>query len=236
MTEKIDTALAHAEELMNKIRSNIARFDGIPFDQRGALGAEIDRQISELDTLVNRMNNDLRSVGPSDRDYYNGEIQDVRSKVSQMTAEMRQKRQAMANSPEYKQQQQVQKNLDKSNKIVDNLDEAIREANDGLTTGNRTLTALHEDRKLIENIDRNLMQAHMGAKEGMARAKRMLRRICFNKIIIWIIVVVLVGLLGLSLYLKLVVIPGKNKESPTPAAAMVLEATKALLGDIKQVE
>ena len=232
MADKLDSAISQAEEQLRSIEANLQRLDGLPFDQRRSLDGEIDQQLITLDSMINTMNANLKNVLPGDKDYYTSEIQNIRTNHARMSAELRQKRQAMVNSPEYRQGQQIQSNFNKSNDIVNNLEDAISEGTNAITVGHRTLTTLNEDRRVIENVDQNLMYTHMLGREGQHRAKRMLRRICFNKLIIWIIVVVLVALLGLSIYLKFFVI-GKSKggggSTPTPAPTPAPSPAAAVL-------
>ena len=212
MSDNLDNAITRAMEQVDSIRANLQRLDSLPFDQRRTLDGEIDRQLMELDSAINSMTASLKNVLPSDKDYYTSEIQGVRTSHGRLSAELRQKRTAMMNSPEYRQGQQIQSNFNKSTSVVNDLEDAIVEGNNAIMVGNRTLATLQDDRRTIENIDQNLMYTHMAGREGQSRAKAMLRRICFNKVIIWLIVIVLVALLGLSIYLKFFVI-GKSKSS-----------------------
>ena len=186
------------------------------FDQKKTKLSEIEKNLQTLDQRINKMNSDLKSIPPSEREYYESEIRNARTNHSKMVTELRQKNQAMLNDPIYKQNQQLEANKKKADGVLDNLDEALRVGNDTIATGNNTMAILHEDRQRINHIDENLMEVHKQAKKGESTAKRMLRRVCFNNFIIWCIVIILVALLGFSLYWKLRKPKEKSTDTPSP--------------------
>ncbi|KAK8893792.1 t-SNARE VTI1 [Tritrichomonas musculus] len=220
MSNNLDDALMNSESFANNIRQDLDNLDSMPFDQKKSKITEIEKNLQQLDSKINKMNSDLKSLPPSEREYYESEIRNARSNHSKMVTELRQKNQAMLNDPVYKQNQQLLSNQKRADGLLDNLDEAIKIGNDSVITANNTMSILHEDRQRIQHIDENLMHVHMEAKKGESTAKRMLRRVCFNNFIIWLIVVLLVALLGFSLYWKLRKPKSSNPEpSPPPAPA-----------------
>ncbi|OHT05302.1 Vesicle transport v-SNARE protein [Tritrichomonas foetus] len=149
------------------------------------------------------MNSDAKKLNPSTREYYDDELSNLRSQYSKFVSELRKKQTLAAKDPYFRQGSQIEKNNEKAQSITENLDEAIRLGNDSITTANATMTTLLEDRKHIDHINENLDIIHAEAITGTERAKRMVRRACFNNCLIWSIVVFLVALLGFSLYWKL---------------------------------
>jgi t-SNARE complex subunit (syntaxin) len=203
-SQRLDEGLSRIETQMGRLQNQLRRLDSQTGDDRRTLDTEIDREIADATNQLNRLSGDIKSVGASDRDYYQQEITKYQTDLGKVSQELRQKRQDYAYSPESRQAEQLQRNVQRSDGIVDNLDEAIRLGNDNVTTGQHTLGVLGEDRKMIEHIDENLMHVHMEAKEGQSRVGSMARRALMNKFLSWIIVVVLVALLGASIYLRFI--------------------------------
>lgn len=212
----LDDALMNADSFAGNIRSDLDSLDSLPFDAKKQKMSEIERNLQQLDQKINKMNSDLKSIPPSEREYYESEIRNARSNHSKMVTELRQKNQALLNDPSFKQNQQLEANKKKADGVLDNLDEAIRLGNDTIATGNNTMAILYEDRQRINHIDENLMEIHKQGKKGESTAKRMLRRVCFNNFIIWTIVVLLVALLGFSLFWKLKK-PKESDPEPSPS-------------------
>lgn len=209
-TSKLDNALSEAEGLLDQIKSDMVRLDGQPLDKRRALDAEIERKISQLENLLNKMTSDLRQVTQqSSKSFYEGEIKNYRSEHSKVIEELRQKRRAAENDPTLRQQQQLANNYEKSNQVNDNLDEAIRLGNNTLSTGNTIMTTLVDDRKHLEHIDSNLDKIGAQADQGNKTTKDMLRRACCNGFIAWLIVILLAAIFIASLAYK---ITKKNKK------------------------
>ena len=203
-TAKLDNSLSDAENLLDQIRNDMSRLDSLGFEQRRALDSEIDRKMTQLETLLNRMTTDLRGVTQqSSKSYYEGEIKNFRTEHSKAVEELRQKRLAAANDPRLRQEQQLMSNADRSKGINDTLDETIRVANDTLTIGNSAMAVLHDDRQHLQHVDQNLDKIHMQAEQGQRTAKDMLRRACLNGVISWIIVILLLAIFIFSLWYTL---------------------------------
>lgn len=203
-TSKLDNALSEAEGLLDQIKSDMGRLDGQPLDKRRALDVEIERKISSLENLLNKMTADLRSVTQqSSKSFYEGEIKNYRAEHSKVIEELRQKRRAAENDPALRQQQQLANNYEKSNQINNNLDEAIRTGNNTLATGNTIMATLVDDRKHLEHIDSNLDKIDQQAEQGNKTTKDMLRRACCNGVIAWIIVILLAIIFFASLGYKI---------------------------------
>jgi hypothetical protein len=64
------------------------------------------------------------------------------------------------------------------------------------------MATLLDDKSRLENVSQNLHAIDGEAQDGRARAKRMLRRAFCNSFLAWIIVVILLGLLGVVIWLK----------------------------------
>lgn len=203
ISQRLDDALSQVDSLLQNISNDMRRLETLDPDRRRELEAEIERKLQDSGSRIDKMNNDLKALPQNERDIYESEIGNCKKQQASLNAELRQKRQAFNNNPAMRQNQQLQGNLKRSNDISGNLDEVINMANDSITVGNATTTTLLEDRQHIQHMDDNLYAIYMEGKEGENRAQRMIRRVCFNKVIIWGVVIVLVALLGFSLYWKL---------------------------------
>lgn len=201
VTQRLDDSLSQAETLFQEIGTSLRRLSSLGLEQSNNLKAEIERKLSDMDGRINKMSKDLRAVPENDRSYYENELHNLREQHSKCETELRNIHAAM--QPYLRQNAQLTQNYEKSKTTTDNLDEAIRLGNETVTVGNATLTTLVEDRKHIEHIDNNLYEIHNQAKEGQLTANRMIRRVCFNKVFLGIIIIVLMALLGFSLYWKL---------------------------------
>lgn len=199
-TAKLDDMITQAETAIDTIHNDIARLDGLPFEQRRNLDADIDRKIGNLEQILNKMTSDLRTIPSQSKEYYESEIKNYRSDLAKCQEEMRSKRLAAANDPNMRQQAQMQSNLERTQGINNQLDEAIRIGNATNTTAAAIQTTLVDDRRHLENIDSNLDHIENEAEVGESRAKAMIRRACINGFISWFIVVLLVALLGFSIW------------------------------------
>jgi len=198
-TAKLEDGISNAERQISSIKNNISRLNSTTPDQRASLDNELDRQIQSLETLLNKMSNDLRSVS-GNKDYYEGEIKSLRTQHSEAVAELRQKRLAISNDPNSRQEQQAMLNADRSKGVVNNLDEAIRLGNDTVTTGNAAMATLIDDRKRIENINKNVTAIGESADEGKSKADSIIMRACINGCIEWTIVFLLFLIILYLLY------------------------------------
>ena len=203
VTLRLDDNLSRCEEYLDSINRDLTRYDNATVDQKNSLDQTIEKNLAELDSLINKMNNHLRSLSEGTKDYYNDEITNLRSLYSKAFTELRQKRQLYRNDAASRQSSQIASNNARSKDAVSKLDEAIREGNETNMIANETLSTLHDDRKTLENINRNLIDIDDEAENGQVRAKRMLKRAFLNGCIAWTIVVILVCLLGFSLVYKL---------------------------------
>ncbi|KAH0793879.1 Vesicle transport v-SNARE protein [Histomonas meleagridis] len=151
------------------------------------------------------------SIPEGERDFYVEEInQNLRPTYNRMMTDLRQKMQSMENDPGYKQNQQLHKNLDKQGLILDDLDQAISIGNETKQTADQTMTTLQEDRKILNNVNSNLDDIQTEGKKGQSIANKMLRRIIFNKFVLWTVVVILLALLAFTIYWKLRVVYALN--------------------------
>ncbi|KAH0785385.1 Vesicle transport v-SNARE protein [Histomonas meleagridis] len=202
ITQKLDDEITSTESLIEQIQSDLQRLDSLPYNQRQGLDHKIEQDLVQLDSMLNKMTNETKSMPQSERSYYDQEIREFHTQHSKMFTELRQKRQALTNDPAYRQNRQLQSNVDKGNAIIDNLDNAIAIGNDTLNTAAATQDTLLQDRQHIEHINSNLDEIEVEGKVGESRAKAMFLRAIFNKFLSWAIVVILLALLGFSLYWK----------------------------------
>jgi vesicle transport through interaction with t-SNAREs protein 1 len=202
VVDRLDSAIIDAETEITQLNNKLRALDSMLPSQRQGLEADIEKSLADLDTRLNKMTNDLKAVQATQRDYYKNEVDGLRAQYSQISNELRAKRQAAANNPNVRQAEQVYGNQKRSQAITDNLDEAIRVGNDTITTGNVTMATLIDDRQRLEHISSNLDVIDDEAATGLQRARRMVRRACFNGFVAWIIVIVLLALMGAEIWWK----------------------------------
>ena len=203
IAQRIDDNLENCEQLIDDITQDLSRLDNAPLDQRNRLEASIEKKLADIDSKINRMTADLRSVPESSHEYYEEEIRNIRTMHSKALSNLRQKRQANLNDAYSRQTSQIASNNARSKSAVSKLDEAIRDGNEINMIGNESLATLHEDRSTISDINQRLLEIDEEAEQGQSRAKRMLYRAYLNGCLAWTIVVILVFLLGFSLVYKL---------------------------------
>jgi hypothetical protein len=201
-SQRLEQGSVQFEEQIEKVRHPIRRFDGLSAENRPLIDEDLARSITDLDNQLNRMTVDLKGVAPSERDYSVGELASGRADLGQVYAELRQKRMAITNNPEHRRKEQWRRNVPKSDNVVGILEGAIRTDNDTLHTGERTRALLQDDRHHFGDIDEELLETHIRAREGQSRIKGMANRALMHKYLSWIIVVVLIILLGLSVYFR----------------------------------
>jgi hypothetical protein len=202
LTDRLDVTLTEAEQRIQQLNANVARLDSTLPAQRASIEADIERGLSELDSRLIRMSTDARTLPCSDREYYDGEIQGLRDRYGAISRELQAKRNAAGSSVASRQSEQALRNQQRAQSITENLDETIRLGNDSITTGNVAMATLLDDRTRLGNIGDNLTTIDGAAQDGLARARRMIIRACCNSFIAWIIVVILLGLLGVTIWLK----------------------------------
>jgi uncharacterized phage infection (PIP) family protein YhgE len=195
VTRRLDDGLLEAEGRLQQMHADLQKLGSAAPSHRASLIADLEKRLSELDTRLNRMSSDLRTVPQSNRSYYDGEVASLRSQYNQVLQEVQATKNA-GSSPSQRLTDQASTNAKRSQGITENLDEAIRLGNDSITTGNVVMATLLDDRQAIEHIGSNLEEIDMHATDGTARAKRMLRRACCNQFLAWIIVILLLALLG----------------------------------------
>lgn len=203
MTNNLDNIIIEIEDLFQQVNHDLEVLDQCLPSERVNFQNEIQAKLNALETKIARLKNESRSLPPTKREYYTNEINSFQSQHTQISSEFKKQVTLAMNNPAGKQASQLEANIRKSQGINENLDEAIRLGNDAITTGNATLNILEDDRKRINHINENIDVIDREAVSGVDRAKRMVRRACFNNFIIWAIVILLVGLLGFSLYWKL---------------------------------
>lgn len=202
-TKKLDDAMIEVETLLQHAKNDVDRLSQCLPSQRTNFQNEIKAQLDAIENKITRINNEARSLTPSIREYYTNEVKSLSSQHQDILNSLRREETLSANNLSLKQANQIEKNINKAQGINETLDEAIRLGNDSITTANATMTTLIDDRKRISHINENIDVIDREALTGMGRAKRMVRRACFNNCIIWTIVVLLTALFGFSLYWKL---------------------------------
>ena len=203
ITEKLDNALIQVETLLSQADNDIHRLDQALPSQRLNFQNEIKSKLDEINSKIAKITNDSKSIPPTSRQYYTDEISSLSTRLNNLRSDLRRKETLASNDKSIKQANQLQTNINKQQGITENLDEAIRLGIDAVTTGNATMSTLHDDKIRLQHIDSNVVNIHQEAISGTERARRMVRRACFNNFIIWTVVVLLVALLGFSLYWKL---------------------------------
>jgi DNA repair exonuclease SbcCD ATPase subunit len=199
---RIDDALRQAEDQIARIQANINRLESITFAERSDFDAELDRQFSQLDTVLNRMNSDLKGVPAADRDFYATEIETARTSQTRLLGQLRDKRASLATNPEYQHSQLVQSYAQTSSNVVNTFDKALAIGADTTATMNHTAETLAEDDKLIDHTSQQLTDIHTEALTGQHRLKAMACRAFGHKVLVWIIVLCLLAAFIISIILR----------------------------------
>jgi chromosome segregation ATPase len=200
--ERLENAFVDIETEIQKLNNHLRALDSKLPSQRQPLEAEIESGLGALDTRLNKLASETKNVPAKDRDFFTGEITSFRRQCNEVANELRLKRQASANNPNVRQTEQALANQKRSQDVTENLDEAIRIGNDTITTGNATMTTLIDDRQTLVHINSNLDTIDDEAVTGMARARSMLRRACFNGFVAWLIAILLLALMGVEIWYK----------------------------------
>jgi septal ring factor EnvC (AmiA/AmiB activator) len=210
-TGRIDDGLRQAEEQIGRIQENVNRLESVTFADRSNFDADLDRQLAQLDTLINKMNNDLKSVPPADRDFYSSEIANTRASHGRLLGQVRDKRASLATNPAYQHSQLVQSNTQVSSDVVNNFDRALAIGADTSATMDHTAATLAEDDQIIDHTSQQLTEVHGEAIIAQNRLKDMACRALAHKIIVWIVVACLFALFVLSIVLKTTVMKKDDK-------------------------
>jgi ElaB/YqjD/DUF883 family membrane-anchored ribosome-binding protein len=186
---RLDDALNDVEMKMQQLDQDIQSLDpGIP-SQTTAAG--IEKRLAELESRLNHLVDDIRRVELAQCSDSDNEITRLRSRYSGILQEFQQKKNGVTSSTSDRQREQAAANARRSEGITENLATAIRLGNETITTEDTAMRALLDDVHRLEEINRNIEYIEDGdmgheAKHGLARAKRMLIRVCY-KFLPWII-------------------------------------------------
>ena len=122
---ELDEMITQAEIAIDSIRSDIARLDGLPFEQRYSLDSDIDRKFENLEQILNKMTSDLCTIPSQYTEYYDYKIKNFRSDFARYREEL----------------------------VAVTLEEAIRIGNEANAKAADILSTLSDDRRHLENID-----------------------------------------------------------------------------------
>ena len=190
VTERLDSALDDTQNLVQSIENDLDRLSRAPPSECSTMIPEIERRIAELDSRIQRMENDVRNCPTNSRDYYESEIRELRGNYQNCMREIRQKKQSNSSKEAGEARRQELKNNAHSD-----LQSAIAEGHEVVQVQNNTMSTLNDDRERITKINQNLTDVGDEAVSGKVRAKRMIRRIILHKVISWVICVILFAIL-----------------------------------------
>ena len=201
ITSKLENALADIEDISAAVVEKMSRLDSAGLNERKTIDIDLDKLLQNYAELLNQMTKDVINVKhPDSKQYFDGQITEKRIELSHLTEQVKQKRLSATNNPRTRQEQQLMNNANKSQQVNDVLDQTIHLANSNVQIGNSINEQLLSDREHLQNIDGNVDNIHRQGMQGERTAKQMLKRAFFNGLISWIIDLLLLGVLGYSLY------------------------------------
>ena len=189
VTDRLDTALSDTNNLCQAIEQDLDRLDRAAPADASKLIPDVQRRIAELDSRLQRMENDVRNCPTNSRDYYETEVRELRGNYQNFMRELRQKKNAGPKELAEERRQNMR------NDAHSDLQTAISEGQDVIQTQNNTMTTLNDDRERIQKIDQNLNSVQEEAVTGKVRAKRMIRRIILHKVSSWVVCFILFAIL-----------------------------------------
>jgi chromosome segregation ATPase len=212
---RLDNSAQRLDSLADSIENNLHQLASIPANQRWTLNGQIDGQLNDFRTILGKMKADARSLAPTEREIWNGNIADHEDTHARLSNAFRNSRSETENAIADTHEQ----NASKAGQVLGNISEAIAIGQDTNEKQEQTLVVLKDDRERLENVLRNLDAIETEADSANSRLRRMWWRGLLNKLLAWIICAVLAGIFVLSVGLKFgLIVPGK-KVTPTPSGS-----------------
>lgn len=230
-TVQLDRELNNVETAIHQVEQKLQRLANLEPQQRVLEDAEIEREINDISQKITKMRSSLRALPQQSRRVYEEEINNLESQRSDLITELRRIRDANHNDPAMRAYDQTQQNQQKADTVTAMLEEGLKITTDTNTTGQATMAMLKEDRQRLENINSNLNEIDTHAETAVAKARRMFIRAVCNKILAWIIVIIMAGLLALQFGLKYGLKKSDPSPSPSPSPTVSPDANVAEVFD-----
>jgi hypothetical protein len=176
LAQRLDDGIAFCQTAFTQLRTDISKMDLFLPSQRLQLDSEIDQRIATVDTRLTAMTSALRRVPANSREYFEGEVESLRTEFSALQREVTEKRKAAHANPSVRQAEGDLARVRKAQGVSSDLDEAVRLGRENVRVQNVTMQTLLDDRDHLNHIDENLSDIDGEATVGTATAKRMKRR------------------------------------------------------------
>jgi vesicle transport through interaction with t-SNAREs protein 1 len=219
----VEQNMMNIEMRIIQVRKDLQQLDVSGSTRWQDIESQIDRELADIDHLLTNVNLEVQRTSPQQREYFRSQLAMSRSELGKATAELRTKRSARRSGYASGQSEKLHANLQKTDQIMDDLDQTIAVGNDAKAIGEHALSLLAGDSERIKEIDKNLTVISEGAEEGQSRLKSMANRALMHRVFVWLIVLLLVILMGLAVYLKFFVF----RQSGTPSAPVQQSSTPA---------
>jgi hypothetical protein len=212
---RLEVAAQRLDALLPELEASVGKLGTASPNERWALNGQVDSAMAEANTVLGRMASDARALGPDEQDFWGTSIGEYRDTVARVTASLQEKRSSA-------QSQVADTNAraaEAGQRAQGQLAEAITIGREVVAEQERQLGVLADDAQRLDGIQRNVEGIDAEAEGGLARLKRMWWRALLHKLVGWVVVAVLLGLLVLSAAIKFgVIVPGRN-EGPTATPA-----------------
>ncbi|OHT12812.1 Vesicle transport v-SNARE protein [Tritrichomonas foetus] len=200
MSQTFIRNLEIAQGLDSAIGNEINRLNSAPIIEHAQIIHNIQTQLNDLNLKIGNLRGQLNTLDRDEREMYAEDLRDIDNNMAGYRSQVNVKQQALDSQ---RTQVQHDRNMQKGEEIVNNLDKALTIGNDTIQTQQNTMNTLEQDQQHFNRIEENLSVVETEAKIGESRAKRMFMRMVCNRILWWTIVVVLFAFLIFSLVWKL---------------------------------
>jgi hypothetical protein len=201
--QRLDDGLAHCQSLIEQIRSDIAKMDNFLPSQRTQLDAQVDQRMADFDTRLTNMFTLMRRIPTNSKDYFQSELDSLRSLHSELMTEIERKRAAAARDPRVQRNEADLATARRAQAASGDLDEALRLGRQNVKAQSTMMETLLEDRDMLSDIDGNLNSVDREAQKGRSTAKRMQRRTCLMSYLGWVVFGLLIAIMVMEIALKL---------------------------------
>lgn len=206
---KVDEMISDIQAHLDSLNSTLNRFSSA--QNKAEILQRAKRDIDYIEPKLQPLDAALRKS--ADAEEFEEDVKHIHSDFTQAKAEYFRYNETVQTN----QASPLEAGNAKQRSAIDDLKKANADADTVNDVLNQDLLTLEEDHKILENVHQNTKEIDNQAEIGTNRANRMLRRICCNKFITLIIILVLVAVLGVVLWNRFT--PGqtlychKNKNS-----------------------
>lgn len=194
-SSRVESLISQNQTLIEAVESLQRNITTMGVPQKGEALQNMSQKLTSIDNNLKELTKLTRSLAEDERDYFDDEIQTQKDSYATLSEKYRQFNDSY-------QREQLTAPADQGKTVTAEGNAQLAQANEKLaqaiSDGNETLViqgqikeTLIDDHQRLERIEANVNDINDEAITGFQRASRMLRRACLNKVIAYIIVVVL---------------------------------------------